>query len=287
MIYILLSVICSVTVAVLLKLSRRYQISITQTVTWNYLFAIALGACFFKPEPAELTLPPSWIYLVLGILLPAIFWFLAASIKSLGIVKTDIAQRLSLFIPLLAAYFVFNEKMGHLKLAGLGLGLVAVVMVLAKRQKASTNSGAWFYALMVFLGFGIIDILFKKIAQTQSIPYTTSLIVVFVMAFVVSLTYILIRVALKKEKLALMNVGCGAILGLFNFMNILFYLKAHRALADNPSTVFAAMNMGVIILGSVIGVFLFKEKLSSVNYTGLALALVAIILITLSQVYAI
>jgi hypothetical protein len=35
----------------------------------------------------------------------------------------------------------------------------------------------------------------------------------------------------------------------FNFGNILFYLKAHQAFADNPSTVFAAMNMGVIILG--------------------------------------
>jgi hypothetical protein len=32
----------------------------------------------------------------------------------------------------------------------------------------------------------------------------------------------------------------------FNFGNILFYLKAHQAFADN-STVFAAMNMGVIL----------------------------------------
>jgi hypothetical protein len=45
----------------------------------------------------------------------------------------------------------------------------------------------------------------------------------------------------------------------FNFGNILFYLKAHQAFADNPSTVFAAMNMGVIILGSL-GILVFKEK---------------------------
>lgn len=287
MIYILLSVICSVTVAVLLKLSRRYQISINQIVTWNYLFAIAFGVLFFKPKAQDLINNPTWIHLALGVLLPLIFWFLAAAIKNLGIVKTDIAQRLSLFIPLLAAYFIFKEQMAPLKLAGLALGLLAVCLVLLKRQKSSINSGRWFYALVVFLGFGIIDILFKKIAQTQNIPYTTSLIIVFTLAFLVSITYVLFRVGLKREKLALLNVFYGALLGIFNFGNILFYLKAHRALAANPSTVFAAMNIGVIVLGSLIGVYLFKEKLSRINYIGLALALGAIILITLSQVYAV
>lgn len=51
-------------------------------------------------------------------------------------------------------------------------------------------------------------------------------------------------------------------------------------MADNPSVVFAAMNMGVIIVGSVVGIFIFKEKLNKLNYWGLFLALVAIILIT-------
>jgi hypothetical protein len=37
-------------------------------------------------------------------------------------------------------------------------------------------------------------------------------------------------------------------------------LKAHQAFADNPSTVFAAMNMGVIILGSFIGILVLKKK---------------------------
>jgi len=58
-------------------------------------------------------------------------------------------------------------------------------------------------------------------------------------------------------------------------------------MAQNPSTVFASMNMGVIILGSLIGIFVFKEKLNKLNYWGLFLALAAIILITLSKIYAI
>jgi drug/metabolite transporter (DMT)-like permease len=71
--------------------------------------------------------------------------------------------------------------------------------------------------------------------------------------------------------------------GIFNFGNILFYLKAHQAFAKNPSTVFAGMNMGVIIIGSLVGLFVFKEKLSKINFMGLFFALVAVILIVVSQ----
>jgi multidrug transporter EmrE-like cation transporter len=40
--------------------------------------------------------------------------------------------------------------------------------------------------------------------------------------------------------------------------------------------VFAAMNLGVVALGAVVGVLAFGERLSRVNAAGLALALVAI-----------
>ena len=110
MIYIILSIFCSVTVAVLLKLAKRYKISIIQAVTFNYLTALTLCFLFFKPDVKIITGTAPWpIYIALAILLPTIFLFLAASVKKLGIVKTDIAQRLSLFIPILAAFFIFKE----------------------------------------------------------------------------------------------------------------------------------------------------------------------------------
>jgi drug/metabolite transporter (DMT)-like permease len=42
--------------------------------------------------------------------------YLLAAIKHMGIVKTDAAQRLSLFIPLLAAWLIFNENFNLLKI---------------------------------------------------------------------------------------------------------------------------------------------------------------------------
>lgn len=281
MIYLLISICCSVTVAVLLKLARRYKINIVQAVTWNYLFAIVLSLFFFKPSFNDLTSAPvNWIYIALGILLPVVFWFLAGSVRSIGIVKTDIAQRLSLFLPIMAAYFIFNEQFSLLKIAGLSVGFIAIFFTLYKKTAQKNEGLNWLYPVFVFIGFGIIDILFKKIAQIKAIPYTSSLIVIFILAFVISLASIFYLSAFKKQKMEFVNFICGCILGFFNFFNILFYLKAHRMMADNPSVVFAAMNMGVIIVGSLVGILIFKEKLNRLNYWGLGLALLAILLIT-------
>ncbi|TCD00613.1 DMT family transporter [Pedobacter frigidisoli] len=283
MIYILLSIFCSVTVAILLKLAKRYQISIIQAVTVNYLTALALCFFFFKPDVKLVTSAAPWpIYIALAILLPTIFLFLAASIKNLGIVKTDIAQRLSLFIPILAAYFIFQEDFNYLKIIGLCIGFPAILLTFLRKTEED-KKGNWVYPVMVFVGFGVIDVLFKQIALYKALPYTTSLFTVFCLSFIVSLIIVTVMVIHGKIKIQLVNLACGLILGLFNFGNILFYMKAHKALAENPSTVFAAMNLGVIIVGSLIGIIAFKEKLTKLNYLGILLALAAVVFIKLSQ----
>ena len=288
MIYLVLSIICSVTVGVLFKFAKRYQINIMQTVTWNYLFAICLSAFFFKPDFGSITVQSiSPIYIALGILLPVIFLFQGLAVSNAGLAKTDIAQRLSLFISLCAAYFLFNDSFDRLKYVGIIFGFGAIILTLYRKGANSSTKNSWLYLLLVFIGFGVIDVLFKFVSQITVIPYTTSLFIIFCIAFVLSSGYILYLAINKKTKLQLVNFVCGCILGLFNFGNILFYLKAHRAMADNPSTVFAAMNIGVIIIGSLIGIVVFKERLSKLNYVGLLFALVAIVLITLSKLHAI
>lgn len=283
MIYIFLSISCSVTVAILLKLAKRYHINVLQAVMWNYLAAIILSMVIFKPDLKAIATIPSNLSLSIGTLLPLLFLVLSASVRKIGIVKTDIAQRLSLFIPILAALFVFGEHFSGLKIAGLVVGFIAIVLTLIRKSVKKDESASYVFPLIVFFGFGIIDVLFKKLAVDQSIPYTSSLLVIFCISFVIAMIILLYNVIANNHKAQLINFACGIILGCFNFGNILFYMKAHRAMADNPSTVFAAMNMGVIIAGSIVGILLFKEKVSKLNYLGIVMALAAILLITISQ----
>ena len=201
----------------------------------------------------------------------------------MGIVRTDAAQRLSLFIPILAAWFIFKEDFNTLKIIGLVIGFPAIFLIFSKRS--DTKSNKWFYPAAVLIGFGVIDVLFKQIALYTTLPYTTSLFVVFSGALGVSVLNVLYQILFKSIKPRIINFAFGTLVGIFNFGNILFYLKAHKAFAENPSTVFAAMNIGVIILGCIAGIIIFKEKVSKYNYAGLVLAVGAIVLITLSQLY--
>ncbi|KGO93766.1 DMT family transporter [Flavobacterium subsaxonicum] len=284
MLYLVLSIICSVSVGIIFKTIRNHDTCITQIVLFNYVFAIILCYLFFSPDINVVTSTAPWgIYIPLMLLLPTIFLFLASSVRHVGIVRTDAAQRLSLFIPILAAWFIFKEQFNTLKLAGLAVGFPALMLILSKKKDKAGNN--WLYPAIVLVGFGVIDVLFKQIALYKALPYTTSLFLVFCGALAVMVVFVLYEVIFLRIKLNIINLAFGALVGIFNFGNILFYMKAHKAFADNPSTVFAAMNMGVIVLGSIAGILIFKEKVSKINYLGLILALGAIVLIALSQLY--
>jgi drug/metabolite transporter (DMT)-like permease len=287
MLYVLLSICCNVFVAVLLKLARRYFISIPQAVTSNYFVALILTWFFYKPQlyVDNINNYPIIIYAALGLLLPSLFLIIASSIRFTGIVRTDVAQRLSLFIPLAAAFFIFKENISIYKAAGITIGFLAIICSIPW-QKSSSNTGktknSWIYPLTVFVGMGIVDILFKQVATYKLIPYTTSLFIIFLIAFFISITAVLYLILIKKKCFSIRHVLFGLILGIANFGNILFYLKAHQQIANNPSVVFSTMNIGVIVLGALVGLYVFKEKLSLLNKTGLILAVLSIIIISIN-----
>lgn len=283
---IILSLICSVSVGVLLKIAKRYEVTFMQIIGWNYVIALLLAWFLFTPDVENLSFNRtlSAIFSSLWVLLPLVFLIQAWSLHKVGIVKTDIAQRLSLFIPILASYFLFNETFTTYKIIGLILAFVAIFFTLDRAENTSTDSKKWQYPLLVLVGFGVIDVLFKKIVSVSDIPFTTSLFVVFCGAFVLTWIFNLYQIFTQKQQFSIRNLYWGIALGLLNFGNIYFYLRAHKELPENPSTVFATMNLGVIILGSLIGVIAFKEKLNKKNYFGTALALIAVVLIVLSQV---
>ena len=282
MLFLILSVICSVTVGVIFKVSRNYQIAVKQIVAYNYVFALAFCYLFFKPDLTVLNASSSWEILIpLGILLPVVFLFLASSIKYMGIVKTDVAQRLSLIISILGAWLLFGEQFSGLKLIALLLGFPAIVFILNK--PADNKENKWIYPALVLVGFGVIDLLFKQIAISSTLPFTTALFVLFSISFIVMVFFNAYEIFIGKTKMNFKSIIFGGLVGIFNFGNILFYLKAHQAFAKNPSTVFAGMNMGVIVIGGLVGVFVFKEKVTKYNIVGLFLALLSIVFIVASQ----
>ncbi|HET8897647.1 MAG TPA: EamA family transporter [Rhodanobacteraceae bacterium] len=280
MIYVIASVVMSVLVSVLLKLAPARRVDIGQAVAWNYLIAGAATVLLLQPDWTRLaSAAVPWLAVaVLGVLLPTIFLALAASVRHAGIVRSDAAQRLSLVLPLVAAFAWFGETLTPLKLGACALGLLALLGMLwrdAGRRGTASGRAGWLWPLLVFCGFGVIDILFKRVAAA-GLPLASSLTLIFALALLVAMGLVLAR----RARFTARSLLAGVLLGLLNFGNIYFYLKAHRALPQNPSLVFAGMNLGVVVLGAVVGLLLFRERLSRLNLAALALALLAIGLLT-------
>lgn len=274
MFYVLLAALCSVLVSVLLKLAKRGGIDVGQAVAWNYVATLALTLLALRPSPEPLRHADARFALAaLGVLLPAIFLALAASVRHAGIVRSDAAQRLSLLIPLLAAFTLFGQPAEGAKLLGCALGLLALACMVWRADSGDERAG-WGWPLAVFAGFGAIDVLFKRVAAA-GLPLGSSLLAVFALALVVAFAIELAR----RSRFTLRSALGGLLLGLCNFGNILFYLRAHRALPEQPALVFASMNLGVVVLGALAGIALFKERLSRTNVLGLLLALAAIVLL--------
>src|SRR5690606_15292321 len=178
MMYLIIAVLCSVAVSVLLKILRQKNIDIRQTIVAGYPVAFLLTWMLLKPDVSGIgALGNAWgIIIALGVLLPAVCIILGRAIESVGMVATDAAQRLSLIIPIVAAFVLFGEVLTGTRVLGLALGFLALAALVYRPQHGIINTQAkqtplWLFG--VWLGYGVIDILFKQVAkQGAAFPLT-------------------------------------------------------------------------------------------------------------------
>lgn len=273
MMYLTIAVLCSVAVSVLLKILRQRDIDIRQTIVAGYPVAFLLTWFLLKPDVSGMSdLGGAWAIIIgLGVLLPAVFIILGRAIEAVGMVATDAAQRLSLIIPIVAAFLLFGEVLTGTRIFGLLLGFLALGALIYRPQQGEISKQAkhtplWLFG--VWAGYGVIDILFKQVAK-QGAAFPLTLFVSFGLAGLLLLIYLLImRVRWQGNSLA-----AGILLGALNMGNIYAYIRAHQVLSESPSIVFTGMNVGVIAVATLIGVGVFKESLNRINILGLLLAI--------------
>ncbi len=283
MLFLLISVCLSVAVSVLLKVARQRRLDIAQMVAVNYPVAAALTWLVARPSwvNADGFWASWWLFVLLGVLLPLVFVVMGRAVQAAGIVRADAAQRVALVIPLLAAFLLFGERLSWWSAAGIALVFAALAALLQRDSSAGEGDGrpAAGWLAGVWLGYGVIDMLLKRLSLATSGTLFALLLVIFVLAALLSFGFLAAQGARWRRD----NVLAGVALGMLNFGNIFCYLKAHVALKEHPSVVFAGMNVGVIVLGALVGAGLFRERLSRANVAGVALALVAVSCLTYAR----
>ena len=284
MLYLILAIIFSTGVFVAMRLFERFKLDNHQALMWNYVFAAGTGFLMCKQldTPAQLVDEP-WF----GLSILTGFWFIftyllmTASTQRSGVTVTSLSSKLSVVLPTLAGVVLFGEKLNFVATMGIVLALVALVLVVG--GKNTTNKDIkinWLLPVLIFFGTGTGDIL-MKLTEQQNTSDDMSFMIAFIY-FIAMLFGILIvahDLIRGKSKWQWKNAIGGIGLGVINFFSTFCVYHAMRCF-DNV-VLFPIYNIGVVSLTALTGWLLFKEKLTWKNYLGLAIAIIAVILITL------
>lgn len=287
MIYLLLSILSSTAIFVLFKLFNKYNINTLQAIVVNYVVAATVGFMSYDNTVNYIVISDSrWFKgaILLGVLFIAIFNVMALTAQRNGISIASVASKMSVIIPIIFGIYVYNESAGLLKIAGIILALVAVYMASVKTKQNVPLKKSLLLPLILFTGSGIIETSLKYIetnyVESDGIPIFSATI--FGSAGIIGLLVIVVKVIGKSLIPDLKSVPAGLILGVINYCSIYFLLKALQYDGAESSTIFTINNVTIVMLSAVIGFVLFKERLSFKNILGIGLAIVSIILVTIS-----
>lgn len=290
MIYLLLSIFTSTLIFVAFKLIARNNIPVLPAIVINYTVCVIEGSIAEGGLPPMATIMASeWFVhtLMLGALFISVFYATAQTVKYSGLAVASIANKLSLIIPVTAAYFLYDDAFTPLKIAGIVVAMIAVVFAAYKSDTEGHkhNFNYYFFPLLVLIGSGVIDT-FTKWNQENYLTDAESnlfLICVFGTAALIGWLLVAYRILYLNEKITLRTVGHGLLLGIPNYGTMYFLIAALDKSGWSSSVVFPVNNIAIVAVSCLVATILFKERLSKLNIAGIALSVVAIVLIMQSE----
>ena len=209
-----------------------------------------------------------------------------STLKS-GMSMTSLASNMSLVIPVLFNLWVFktSQNFGFVNYLGLLLAFVAVYLSTTKNTEntegaeRTLENNKFLLPLLVFLvsGFANTTFSYLNFKYVSANGSTIAFMITACLGAIVSGVFLLIY---QRKPIALRNLVAAIPLGIPNFLSFYFLLKALDAFKNNGAYVLPVFNIGVIVASTCVALFFFKERLEKMNWVGLALALVAIGLIS-------
>lgn len=279
MIYLIFSICCSVGVAAIFRYSEGKSIPRFGLLSVNYLIAVFIslpGSNFLSREAHKFE---SLLFAaVIGVLFVAGYILLMIAIKKLGIAIPVALMRLSAVLPTIGSIMFFSEIPEILQVMGIGLAFLSLPLAgqekLDLRQWRKFFSKGFGWALVLFFSFGITEFALK--VQTEVFPtviISQFLLVIFSTAFLISMAIAIFQ----KTRFSTEPILLGILLGILNYFSTYLFIKALQLLPG--IMVYPTNSIGIIILSTIIGFIIWKERLSKRNFYFLLLASVALVLI--------
>ncbi len=277
MINVLLTILLSVSVAAILKITELKHVNRMVMIGTNYIVAtIILAVILVLKQNFLFSRNTLLLGLAGGITFPLGFYLITRAIGEMGISVSVSIMRLSVVIPTFGSIFVWSEIPNTYQDFGIALTLIAIVLLSNFSFIRDKRSAHWILAVSVFFVLGFNDFLMKIFDSLQPLSEKNPfMFVLFGFSGVMSWLFIL----QQKIPVHPPEIGWGSLLGIPNLFTTFFFILA---LTQLPGVeVFPMVNIGIISLSLLLGTFIWHEKLSPREWTGFFLALIAVTLLNM------
>ena len=318
MLFLFLAVLCSLAIGMIFKYAGREKMDRIALLTVNYAAAVGVAGVLLsmgrRTTETGLTWSPSLLLLGVGTgaLLIAGFFVLMLATDVAGMSLAIGVMRVSVVIPFLASWLIWNEVPSPAQ--GIGMVLAGAAFFLIARQSPaqqavlaranaaartsasptgdhplpppspaeSTSTTRVFGVLaLTFMMGGAVDVTMKTFEETFGADNSRVLflLLAFGVSFLIGAAIVIARGIRDGDWPDARTTAWGIGLGIINYGSLEFILRAIERL---PGTVvFPVNNIAIVILAAVLGVVVWKETLSRLNRIGLGLAVVALLLLNL------
>jgi drug/metabolite transporter (DMT)-like permease len=290
MLFLLLSILSSTGIFLIFRLIEKRDIKNFPVIVINYVTAAVLGFALHNRAVDDTGHFPAPFYALavfIGILFILMFFVVARSSQKAGMAVTTIAGKMSVVLPIVfSILYDPQDTLSPLKTLGIFVALSGVLLTIYKKRTQLPAPTFIYLPVILFFGMGLVDSL-VKLAQYEYISDTNLSLFTAILFSISALSGGIASFFHKAWFMSLFTPRAllwGTLLGTLNFGSIYFLVKTLNYIHPehgtiDSSVVFGINNIGIVSLSVILGIFLFQEKLSGINKTGILICIIATILL--------
>ena len=278
MIYLLLAIVSSAMVSVIMRLSSEKVSSNVGMLAVNYLMCLAVAWAYagwdgFLPHghgvPAAVLMGS-----VNGFFYLAGFLLLQTGVKKYGVVLSSVFMKLGLLVPIVVSVAAFGEKPALLQAVGFCLAVTAIVLINYREDGTEMRFRAGLLLLLLAGGSG--DAMSKVFEELGNPALSEQFLLYTFAAALVLCAALMLR---RKQRPGKWEVLFGLLIGIPNYFSARFLL---RSLESLPAVIaYPTFSVGTILVITVTGLGLFRERLSRRQWLAVAIILLALVLLNI------